>query len=55
MPYTEKQRRYFHAMAAKGKPGMAKMAKEADSMPMKPPVKKAAKKAAHTKRSRNGR
>jgi len=31
MPYTAKQRRYFHAQAAKGKPGMKKLAKEADA------------------------
>jgi hypothetical protein len=46
MPYTAKQRRYFHAQAAKGKPGMAALAKEADSMPVRTPVRKAAKKAA---------
>lgn len=32
MPYTAKQRRYFHAQAAKGKPGMAALAKEADAL-----------------------
>lgn len=42
MPYTEKQRRYFHAQAAKGKPGMAALAKEADSMPVKKAVAKKA-------------
>lgn len=31
MPYTAKQRRYFHAQAEKGKPGMAKLAAEADA------------------------
>lgn len=31
MPYTAKQRRYFHAQAAKGKPGMKKLAEEADA------------------------
>lgn len=31
MPYTAKQRRYFHAQAAKGKPGMEKLASEADA------------------------
>ncbi len=31
MPYTARQRRYFHAQAAKGKPGMKKLAEEADS------------------------
>lgn len=56
MPYTAKQRRYFHAQAAKGKPGMAALAKEADQMAKagkeKPPVaakKGAAKKAAAKK------
>lgn len=55
MPYTAKQRRYFHAQAEKGKPGMAALAKEADALTKagkeKPPVaaKKAAKKAAAKK------
>jgi hypothetical protein len=31
MPYTAKQRRYFHAQAEKGKPGMARLASEADA------------------------
>lgn len=48
MPYTAKQRRYFHAQAEKGKPGMAALAKEADALTKagkeKPPVA-AAKKA----------
>lgn len=47
MPYTAKQRRYFHAQAAKGKPGMAALAKEADALTKagkeKPPM--AAKKS----------
>lgn len=51
MPYTAKQRRYFHAQAAKGKPGMAKLAEEADAYAKagkeKAPV--AAKKAASKK------
>lgn len=42
MPYTAKQRRYFHAQAEKGKPGMAKLASEADAYAKagkeKPPV-----------------
>lgn len=29
-PYTAKQRRFFHAAAERGEPGMAKMAAEAD-------------------------
>lgn len=51
MPYTAKQRRYFHAQAEKGKPGMAKLASEADAYAKagkeKAPV--AAKKAASKK------
>lgn len=30
MPYTARQRRYFHAMADQGKPGMSALAQEAD-------------------------
>lgn len=52
MPYTEKQRRYFHAQAAKGKPGMAALAKEADSMPTKPAKKAVAKKAVAKKKGK---
>lgn len=52
MPYTEKQRRYFHAQAEKGKPGMAKLAKEADSMPVKAPVKKTGVKPRGTKKGK---
>lgn len=32
MPYTEKQRKMFNAKAAEGKPGMKKLAKEANAM-----------------------
>lgn len=32
MPYTEKQRKKFNAEARKGKPGMKKLAKEANEM-----------------------
>lgn len=50
MPYTSKQRRYFHAQASKGTPGMAKLASEADSYAKageeKPPVKKSTQPAA---------
>lgn len=52
MPYTEKQRRRFHAGAARGEPGMKKLAAEADAYAKagkeKPPVAKkaAAKKTA---------
>lgn len=49
MPYTAKQRRYFHAQAAKGKPGMKKLAEEADSSARqgkeKKPVKQSDRKA----------
>lgn len=53
MPYTAKQRRYFHAAAERGEPGMAHMAKKADKYAKegeeKPPVKKAAAKKAAKK------
>lgn len=45
MPYTAKQRRYFHAQAAKGKPGMKKLAEEADAYAREGKEKKVAKKA----------
>lgn len=44
MPYTAKQRRYFHAQAAKGKPGMKELAAEADEYARKGKEKKVAKK-----------
>lgn len=47
MPYTEKQRKMFNAKA-KSDPKMARLAAEANSMPVKP-AKKAAKKAAPKK------
>ena len=44
MPFTAKQRRFFHAQAEKGKPGMAKLATEADQLTKEgkelPPKKK---------------
>ena len=42
MPYTEAQRRMFHAKCAEGDKAMCKLAKEADSMPTRkaPPKKK---------------
>ena len=47
MPWTLKQRRYFHAVASGSvkssslsQSEAARLAKEADSMPTKPPVKK---------------
>jgi hypothetical protein len=39
LPYTEKQRRYFHSKAEEGDPTFQKLAQEADSLPVKPPVK----------------
>jgi hypothetical protein len=54
MPYTAKQRAYFHAAAARGEKGMKKMAAEADAYAKagqeKPPVKKAVKKTASKKK-----
>ncbi len=32
MPYTAKQRRYFHAAAERGEKGMQKLANEADKL-----------------------
>lgn len=57
MPYTAKQRRFFHAAAKRGEPGMSGLAKEADSYAKKgkekePPNKSAAKKA--VKRGKKG-
>lgn len=43
MPYTAKQRAMFNARAKKD-PKYRKLAEEANSMPVKPPVKKAKKK-----------
>ena len=47
MPWTAKQRRYFHAVAegrvkssSLSQAEAARLAKEADSMPVLPPVKK---------------
>lgn len=44
MPFTSKQRRFFHAAAARGEKGMQRMADEADDYARagkeKPPVKK---------------
>jgi hypothetical protein len=39
MPYTEKQRKMFNARAKKD-PRFRKLAKEANSMPVKKPVRK---------------
>lgn len=42
MPFTDKQNRYFHAAAARGEPGMHKLAKESEDLMreghVKPPV-----------------
>lgn len=43
MPYTAKQRAMFNAKA-KSDPKFKKLAAEANSMPVKPPVKKKVKK-----------
>lgn len=37
MPYTAKQKRFFHAAAERGEPGMKKLATEADQVPTLPP------------------
>lgn len=50
MPYTAKQRAYFHAMAAKGKPGMKRLAAEADAY-ARAGKEKPAKKAAAKRKS----
>lgn len=42
MPYTAKQKAMFNAKA-KTNPKMAKLAKEANAKPTKPPVKKKSK------------
>lgn len=42
MPYTEKQRRYFHFKSEQGGKDAGtfkKLAEEADSLPVRPPVK----------------
>lgn len=43
MPFTEKQRRFFHAAEERGEPGMKRLAEEADAYAKagkeKPPVK----------------
>lgn len=58
MPYTAKQRRFFHAAAERGEPGMKRLAKEADEYARKgeekKPVKKAAAKKAAAKRGKKG-
>jgi len=50
MPYTARQRRFFHAQAERGEPGMAKLASEADAYAKageeKKPVKKSTQPAA---------
>lgn len=43
-PYSEKQRKMFNAKAAEGKPGMKKLAKEANAMKKAGKVAKAVKK-----------
>ena len=40
MPWTEAQRRKFHAECRKGNREMCRLAKEADRLPVKKPVKK---------------
>lgn len=45
MPYSDKQRRRFNAGAARGEPGMKKLAKEANQMAASGKKKTAAKSA----------
>jgi hypothetical protein len=57
MPYSDAQRRRFHAGAARGEPGMAELAAEADAYARKGKTtrRKTTKKAARAKTKRRGR